>query len=72
MTLLMVFGCFFVVLLQHGADPSIRNTDGKTPFDVAESACKAVLTGVCPSNSLCLRKISVLSRVSKMFLVLQA
>jgi len=33
------------VLLQHGADPNIRNTDGKTALDVAETSAKLVLTG---------------------------
>lgn len=33
------------VLLQHGADPSIRNTDGRTALDLAEASAKAVLTG---------------------------
>lgn len=39
---------FFIllVLLQHGADPNIRNTDGKTALDVAEASAKLVLTGV--------------------------
>ena len=37
---------FIKVLLQHGADPGIRNTDGKTPLDVAESSCKSVLNGL--------------------------
>jgi len=31
--------------LQHGADPNIRNTDGKTALDVAEASAKLVLTG---------------------------
>ena len=34
-----------VVLLQHGADPNIRNTDGKTALDLADVSAKAVLTG---------------------------
>lgn len=34
-----------IVLLQHGADPNIRNTDGKTALDVAEISAKLVLTG---------------------------
>lgn len=33
------------VLLQHGADPNIRNTDGKTALDLADASAKAVLTG---------------------------
>lgn len=35
------------VLLQHGADPNIRNTDGKSALDLAEPSAKAVLTGQC-------------------------
>lgn len=34
-----------VVLLQHGAEPTIRNTDGRTALDLAEASTKAVLTG---------------------------
>lgn len=34
-----------LVLLQHGADPSIRNTDGKTALDLADPSARAVLTG---------------------------
>ena len=38
--------CFSIVLLQHGADPLIRNTDGKTPLDVStDMDVKQVLTG---------------------------
>lgn len=38
--------CFpCTVLLQHGADPNIRNTDGKSALDLADSSAKAVLTG---------------------------
>lgn len=36
---------YFTVLLQHGADPSIRNTDGKTALDLADPSARAVLTG---------------------------
>jgi len=39
------FVCFILVLLQRGADPSIRNTDGKTALDVADPMSKSVLTG---------------------------
>ena len=35
----------FPVLLQHGADPNIRNTDGKTALDLADPSAKSVLTG---------------------------
>ena len=46
------------VLLQHGGDPNIRNTDGKTALDLADPSAKAVLTGMymyrksmeCPLN----------------------
>ncbi|GIY15533.1 poly polymerase tankyrase-2 [Caerostris extrusa] len=34
-----------VVLLQHGADPSIRNTDGKAALDLADPSARSVLTG---------------------------
>lgn len=40
---LFVFSC--LVLLQHGADPNIRNTDGKSALDLADPSAKAVLTG---------------------------
>lgn len=39
----LCFPC--TVLLQHGADPNIRNTDGKSALDLAEPSAKAVLTG---------------------------
>lgn len=35
----------FLVLLQHGADPNIRNTEGKTPLDIADPITRPVLTG---------------------------
>ncbi|PRD25830.1 UNVERIFIED_CONTAM: Tankyrase-1 [Trichonephila clavipes] len=35
----------FIVLLQHGADPSIRNTDGKAALDLADPSARSVLTG---------------------------
>lgn len=35
----------FAVLLQHNADPHIKNTDGKTPLDLSDAAAKQVLTG---------------------------
>ena len=31
--------------LQHGADPSLRNTEQKTALDVADPLTKPVLTG---------------------------
>ena len=49
---------FQLVLLQHGADPNIRNTDGKTALDVAEASAKLVLTG----------RISPKTFLGKMFL----
>lgn len=33
------------MLLQHGAEPTIRNTDGRTALDLADPSAKAVLTG---------------------------
>ena len=43
----MLTSCFgfYLVLLQRGADPSIRNTDGKTALDLADALSKSVLTG---------------------------
>lgn len=41
------------VLLQHGADPNIRNTDGKSALDLADSSAKAVLTGQSLSAAYC-------------------
>ncbi|KAA0719985.1 Tankyrase-1 [Triplophysa tibetana] len=38
----LCFPC--TVLLQHGADPNIRNTDGKSALDLADPSAKAVLT----------------------------
>lgn len=37
--------CLNVVLLQHGADPNIKNCDGKTALDLADSSTRPVLTG---------------------------
>lgn len=36
---------FLTVLLQNGADHSIRNTDGKTALDLADAYARSVLTG---------------------------
>ena len=33
------------MLLQHGAEPTIQNTDGRNALDLAEPSTKAVLTG---------------------------
>lgn len=35
----------FLALLQHGADVNIRNTEGKTPLEVADPSTRPVLTG---------------------------
>lgn len=36
----------FTALLQNGADPSIRNSEGKTPYDLADpGSTQAVFTG---------------------------
>uniref|UniRef100_A0A6I8R1T7 Poly [ADP-ribose] polymerase n=1 Tax=Xenopus tropicalis TaxID=8364 RepID=A0A6I8R1T7_XENTR len=43
---------FAAVLLQHGADPSIRNTDGKSALDLADPSAKAVLTGEYKKDEL--------------------
>ena len=34
-----------IVLLQHGANPNIRNSDGKSVLDLADSSTRPVLTG---------------------------
>ena len=41
----LLFVPLHTVLLQNSADPSIRNTDGKTAQDLAEPSAKLVLTG---------------------------
>ena len=55
-SVLLIFNVlnFFIllVLLQHGADPNIRNTDGKTALDVAEASAKLVLTGIYDNIAL--------------------
>ncbi|XP_060698354.1 poly [ADP-ribose] polymerase tankyrase-2 isoform X3 [Hemiscyllium ocellatum] len=43
---------FAAVLLQHGADPHIRNTDGRTALDLADPSAKAVLTGEYKKDEL--------------------
>uniref|UniRef100_H3D6S3 Poly [ADP-ribose] polymerase n=1 Tax=Tetraodon nigroviridis TaxID=99883 RepID=H3D6S3_TETNG len=40
------------VLLQHGAEPSIRNTDGRSALDLADASAKAVLTGEYKKDEL--------------------
>lgn len=35
----------FVALLQHGANPNIRNSEQKTPLDLADESTRPVLTG---------------------------
>lgn len=35
----------FVVLLQHGADPNAKNSDGKSALDLADASTRPVLTG---------------------------
>uniref|UniRef100_A0A671KRW8 Poly [ADP-ribose] polymerase n=1 Tax=Sinocyclocheilus anshuiensis TaxID=1608454 RepID=A0A671KRW8_9TELE len=50
----------FVVLLQHGAEPKIRNTDGRTALDLAEPSTKAVLTGDYRKDELLEKKLMTL------------
>ena len=45
-TIFSKFSLFiYPVLLQHGADAAIRNSDGKTALDLAEPTAKLVLSG---------------------------
>lgn len=39
------FHDFITVLLQNGANLHIRNTDGRTALDLADSSAKTLLTG---------------------------
>ncbi|KFP70084.1 Tankyrase-2, partial [Acanthisitta chloris] len=41
-----------IVLLQHDAEPIIRNTDGRTTLDLADLSAKAVLTGEYKKDEL--------------------
>ena len=41
-----------IALLQHGADPNIRNTEGKTALELADSITKPVLTGEYKKDEL--------------------
>ncbi|XP_067908702.1 poly [ADP-ribose] polymerase tankyrase-2 isoform X4 [Heterodontus francisci] len=43
---------FAAVLLQSGADPLIRNTDGRTALDLADPTAKTVLTGEYKKDEL--------------------
>ena len=45
---MLIHVCIYIVLLQHGGDITVRNTDGKTPLDLAEGDAKQVLTGKSP------------------------
>jgi len=59
-----VFLWFNLVLLQRGADPSIRNTDGKTALDLADPLSKSVLTG---TSMLLYSTISKIRDVTELF-----
>lgn len=37
--------CFDIALLQHGANANTRNSEQKTPLDLADDATRPVLTG---------------------------
>lgn len=41
------------VLLQNGGDHSIRNTDGKTALDLADTYARSVLTGIVTEAGNC-------------------
>lgn len=36
---------FSKALLQHGADPNIRNSENKTPLDLSDPCTRPILTG---------------------------
>ena len=55
---------FSLALLQHGADSTIRNTDGKTAHDLAEPVAKSVLSGFTDLSYIQLSLHSVLSTFS--------
>lgn len=40
-----MFYYFTLALLQHGADVTIRNTEGKTALELADASARSVLTG---------------------------
>ena len=42
----------YVSFLQHGADPSIRNSEGKTPLELADASTKPVLSGEYKKDEL--------------------
>ena len=41
------------MLLQRGADPNIKNSDGKSALDLADVSAKSVLTGTRLTKVLC-------------------
>lgn len=58
----LCFPC--TVLLQHGADANIRNTDGKSALDLAEPSAKAVLTGEWTQQTAVFLHLSFFIRLS--------